>query len=869
MSNIKQINKPLICRGEEFEIYIEELQNNSTDIVENVVIDVEYSNGLEFVRSSLNGGSYNDSSKKWIIDRFYPEQNLGGSLFYFRVVDDCQVPFTITFKVLTCSACGENSLCYNINGLSCCALKKCNFLVRADDDINQSLSGNVLLNDSICTDGTTLVRVISGSEIGLDSVTLSESGDFNVVVSDGVVDWQFEYELICVQNGIEYVFDTATVSGSLPTANAVDVMDAQLTGNVSLNDTVCTSGTTVFRLISGSEVNGAVNSFAVNTGQYEFTQTDIYSDWSFQYEIICVIDGVEYPQNTATVSGLGQPVTAEAVDDVNAPLTGTVITNDILPPIPYTIEPVMGSMVNGSVVLNTDGTYTFTPTDSTQPWSFDYNIVSVVNGTSTILDTATVSADGIPTTTSSSISSSTSSSNSSSSSTSSSMSTSSSTSASSSSSTSSSTSSSSVAPFGQAVDDPQAATSGQVTSNDVFCSSPDEPLVATEFRLVSGSEVNVTVDSFTTFGDYSVTPTDLSLAWSFDYEIVCIVDGVEYPQNTATVSGDPVVLTAQVESTPVSVDTNETALTFSFQADGVDVADGECFRVDVEVVDGGGNSTLWETISGVLGDPLSITSTYSNLPQQINTNGSILRNITSGSIATRSATFNKMTFAETDYDNAGSAFLGADAVQVNLYAFVGGNCAANPNSNYSIESSNPDNSTMIDRINVFVFDNHNLSANILSNNAGVIQLSLMSEPTGEQNGTFIETSTGWYNEPPSTSVCNDIGGESFVGEQTPDGRITQVTIDGVVTPTSIPLNQANPPLGYFAEDFTDAILNSGLFAVFQSVDSTEFYTNCNGRVFAYTKIILPESDGNFEGFRIERDSTSDYAIFQIIKFTTF
>lgn len=84
---------------------------------------------------------------------------------------------------------------------------------------------------------------------------------------------------------------------------------------------------------------------------------------------------------------------------------------------------------------------------------------------------------------------------------------------------------------------------GYVGGNDTKCNAG-----VTEFRVLTGSEVNATIVKFDkTTGYYEVNPVDVTLPWSFQYNIYCIdacsacPTGNEWgPFGPATVSGNPV-----------------------------------------------------------------------------------------------------------------------------------------------------------------------------------------------------------------------------------------------------------------------------------------------------------------------------------------
>lgn len=218
-----------------------------------------------------------------------------------------------------------------------------------------------------------------------------------------------------------------------------------------------------------------------SNGTYSVTITDLSLAWSFDYDLLC--DGTV--ADTAAVSG--GPITADAVNDFEGTHVTATFADDVSGNDTACSEGAStylfkaGTAVNGTVVVNTNGTYTFTPTVP-GAWSFQYDIQCTVNGVSQILDTATV--DGLYVT-------------------------------------------------AGAVNDiiadviTTAAIPGDVTTNDTVCTAPS----TTTYALTAASEVNGTA-TVNANGTFSFTPA-ASGVWSFNYDILC--DGIV--ADTAVVSG--------------------------------------------------------------------------------------------------------------------------------------------------------------------------------------------------------------------------------------------------------------------------------------------------------------------------------------------
>lgn len=166
----------------------------------------------------------------------------------------------------------------------------------------REVTGAIGLSTSeLCSEGETYYGA-TGVLSNISDIFMNIYGYYSVTVTDITLPWSFEYKAICKVNGIEQIIDTATVSGDAITATANDdATVAHITptyaGDVSTNDTPCSSGTTTYELITASEVNGSVSLNPV-TGQFVFFPHtgDV---WSFQYNIVC--NGVVL--DSATVTG--------------------------------------------------------------------------------------------------------------------------------------------------------------------------------------------------------------------------------------------------------------------------------------------------------------------------------------------------------------------------------------------------------------------------------------------------------------------------------------------------------------------------------------------------------------------------------------
>lgn len=272
-------------------------------------------------------------------------------------------------------------------------------------NVNTTLSGNVAGNDVICQAPNTttysfnLLSVLNGT---VDSFDIN-TGGFEFTPTNGFVGTaSFDYNILC--NNI--IVDTATVTITVEGFTAVAVDDSVTTdpetnvaGDVSTNDTLCSSGVTTFTEIGGTEVNGNV---IINpSGTFTFTPDFGVADTtgSFDYNINCEGNVID----TGTVTVNINPYLATAVDDPDEEtpfetvLNADVSTNDVPCNVGTTTYQLNGTPVGGTVVINTDGTYTFTPTTGfSGTGSFMYDLLCSGNVIDTGMVTIEVSPDLMP-----------------------------------------------------------------------------------------------------------------------------------------------------------------------------------------------------------------------------------------------------------------------------------------------------------------------------------------------------------------------------------------------------------------------------------------------------------------------------------------
>ena len=278
-----------------------------------------------------------------------------------------------------------------------------------------TITGNVLDNDTDPEGDIqmvdTTVTPVSGPSSGV--LTINANGTFSYVPNDpnffGTD--QFVYEIF--DDGTPVARDRATVIITVFGQNkilAVDdinntYVDLPVSGSVATNDENPDgpAGTEVFTVVGGGPSNGTL---AFNPdGSYTYTPDPGFTgEDTFEYQ---VCDGGN-PQacDTATVyievlplSGPdNEPPVANAdtnTTEVDTPVSGNVLPNDFDPDGDPIVVTSNTQPVNGSVTVNPDGSYTYTPDPGFEGEdTFEYTICD--NGTPALCDTATVTIQVIP-----------------------------------------------------------------------------------------------------------------------------------------------------------------------------------------------------------------------------------------------------------------------------------------------------------------------------------------------------------------------------------------------------------------------------------------------------------------------------------------
>ncbi|WP_157632545.1 Ig-like domain-containing protein, partial [Cochleicola gelatinilyticus] len=294
-----------------------------------------------------------------------------------------------------------------------------NITIANDDAYNGILdmviAGNVLDNDSDPEGNLQTVDValtpVSGPTSG--TVIITADGEFEYTPNPGFFGTdQFVYAI--QDNGGPIATDQATVYITIAASNGNEILaiddindtfvNLPVDGNVLTNDDNIDGpeGTETVTLVSGP-TNGTL---VLNpNGTYTYTpDTDFVGEDVFIYEVCDAGNPIACDQATVTIEVIGDPLAANDppianndtnVTEIDVPVTGTVLSNDFDPdgdPITVTDNTQPS---NGTVVVNTDGTYTYTPNPGySGEDSFEYTICD--NGTPALCDTATVYIQIIP-----------------------------------------------------------------------------------------------------------------------------------------------------------------------------------------------------------------------------------------------------------------------------------------------------------------------------------------------------------------------------------------------------------------------------------------------------------------------------------------
>ena len=274
---------------------------------------------------------------------------------------------------------------------------------------NTSVSGSVLINDSDRENNGLTVNTIPTSGPSHGTIVLNSDGSYIYTPNAGFIGTDTIQYTVC-DDGVPRLCSTALLiievrkaaisSDQKPVLNDDNVTatnDKPIIINVLANDYNPTGQPLSNPTIVGSTNGGSVN---VNAdGTITFTpDSGFVGTASFRY-VVCNTSTPPACDTAMVTINVIKPTVNNikpiAVDDASStfrerPINGTVAAND------YDLNPgqslsftLLMPTVNGTVILNADGTYTFTPNPGyVGPDRFTYQVCD--NGTPVKCDTATV-----------------------------------------------------------------------------------------------------------------------------------------------------------------------------------------------------------------------------------------------------------------------------------------------------------------------------------------------------------------------------------------------------------------------------------------------------------------------------------------------
>jgi hypothetical protein len=256
-----------------------------------------------------------------------------------------------------------------------------------------AISGNLSTNDTPSADGGNTWSLASGAAHG--TVTVNADGTFTYMPTAHYSGADsFTYTITDADGSTSTATVTLDLAAS-PVAGADSFTGPEntaLTGTLAGNDTPSADGSSVWSLTTGA-AHGTV---VVNAdGTYTYTPAAGYTGTdSFTYTITDAAGTTSTASVTLTVTPIAPTAVADSASgDENATITGSLATNDTPVAGESNTWTVATDPAHGSVVVNADGTYAYTPdTGYVGKDSFTYTITDAHGQTSTATATITVEA---------------------------------------------------------------------------------------------------------------------------------------------------------------------------------------------------------------------------------------------------------------------------------------------------------------------------------------------------------------------------------------------------------------------------------------------------------------------------------------------
>ena len=271
-----------------------------------------------------------------------------------------------------------------------------------DRTLSVSAVNGVLSTDSAPDNETLTAALVAGPSDG--TLTLQSDGAFVYKPSTHYVGQDsFTYQAIAAGQPSSPTTVTLTVTNEAPTANAISyTLLHDRTDSVSASQGVLTAASDADGdALTVTLVSGPSNGTLVlnSDGSFGYTpQAGYLGQDSFQYE---VSDGITY-SNTATVSisvighaPVANPVSYKLTQDQTLQVTsGGVLANDSDPDGYSLTASVVTGPTHGSLTLNANGTFTYTPT--TGFIGTDTFVYAASNGALSSTATATLTVQALP-----------------------------------------------------------------------------------------------------------------------------------------------------------------------------------------------------------------------------------------------------------------------------------------------------------------------------------------------------------------------------------------------------------------------------------------------------------------------------------------